>query len=333
MAFNGTGTFARIHSWVSDKANSIKILASRMDSEMDGFATGLSTCVTKDGQTTTTARVPFAQGVSLSGTSTLNPSGSFNVTTNGGTASRNLPVKLAEILSVKDFGATGDGTTDDTTNVQAAATAAAAAGRTLFFPAGNYRLTNTITVVVSLWQGEGAGKSIITFDNFTGKNGITFTAASVVGSTGGLIGLELVAKTSNGLTCVEMPKTASQYSTYFTKWIFRDLTCRGFTRNVAGYSFAWDYGFAKWFRLSDCDGLVFSNVVIQGVFDMQLDPSGQLADCGIELDASSALLTARISDITFGPIHTGINIVDNAFFSITEFDVPGDLRGRLRVVR
>jgi hypothetical protein len=30
-----------------------------MDAEMDGFATGLSTCITKDGQTTVTADIPF----------------------------------------------------------------------------------------------------------------------------------------------------------------------------------------------------------------------------------------------------------------------------------
>ncbi len=55
MPFNGSGTFVRLYNWVQDKANNIKILASRMDNEMDGFATGLSTCLTKDGQTTPTA--------------------------------------------------------------------------------------------------------------------------------------------------------------------------------------------------------------------------------------------------------------------------------------
>lgn len=60
MAFNGSGTFARIYNWVTDKANNVKITASRVDAEMDGFATGLSTCITKDGQTTVTANLPMA---------------------------------------------------------------------------------------------------------------------------------------------------------------------------------------------------------------------------------------------------------------------------------
>jgi hypothetical protein len=60
MAFNGTGTFTRLYNWVNDKANGFKITASRMDGEFDGIATGLSTCITKDGQTTITANIPFA---------------------------------------------------------------------------------------------------------------------------------------------------------------------------------------------------------------------------------------------------------------------------------
>jgi hypothetical protein len=59
MAFNGSGTFNRIYNWVTDKANGFKITASRMDGEFDGIATGLSQCITKDGQTTITANIPL----------------------------------------------------------------------------------------------------------------------------------------------------------------------------------------------------------------------------------------------------------------------------------
>lgn len=59
-AFDGTGTFNRLYNWQSDKASAIPVTASRMDAEMDGFATGLSTCVTKDGQTTITGNLPMS---------------------------------------------------------------------------------------------------------------------------------------------------------------------------------------------------------------------------------------------------------------------------------
>lgn len=49
-AFNGTGTFVRSYSWVADKSNGLDITASRFDTEDNGFAAGLSLCVTRDGQ-------------------------------------------------------------------------------------------------------------------------------------------------------------------------------------------------------------------------------------------------------------------------------------------
>jgi len=60
MAFNGSGTFERIYNWVNDKANGYKITASRMDGEFDGIASGLSQCITKDGQTTISANIPMS---------------------------------------------------------------------------------------------------------------------------------------------------------------------------------------------------------------------------------------------------------------------------------
>lgn len=60
MPFNGSGTFTRVYNWVSDAAAAIPITASRVDTEDDGIATGLSNCICKDGQTTITADLPMA---------------------------------------------------------------------------------------------------------------------------------------------------------------------------------------------------------------------------------------------------------------------------------
>lgn len=66
MPFNGSGVFSRVYSWATDRSNGIPITASRVDTEDNGFATGLTNCICKDGQTTTTAIIPFAQGISTS---------------------------------------------------------------------------------------------------------------------------------------------------------------------------------------------------------------------------------------------------------------------------
>jgi hypothetical protein len=59
MAFNGSGTFARIYNWVTDQNNSVDITASRFDTEMDGMATGISNAICRDGQSTISANIPF----------------------------------------------------------------------------------------------------------------------------------------------------------------------------------------------------------------------------------------------------------------------------------
>lgn len=66
MARNGSGTFNRLYDWVTDAAGGIKILASRMDDELDGMATALTNSIAKDGQTTPTADLPMG-GFHLTG--------------------------------------------------------------------------------------------------------------------------------------------------------------------------------------------------------------------------------------------------------------------------
>jgi len=60
-----SGTFSRVHDFTDDRDNGIRIQASRMDAEMDGIATGLSTALLKDGTQTATAKIPFAVGLSV----------------------------------------------------------------------------------------------------------------------------------------------------------------------------------------------------------------------------------------------------------------------------
>jgi len=59
MAFNGSGVYSRLYSWVTDRNNTIKIRADRMDAEMDGFADGLTNAICRDGQSTVAANIPW----------------------------------------------------------------------------------------------------------------------------------------------------------------------------------------------------------------------------------------------------------------------------------
>ena len=60
---------------------------------------------------------------------------------------RNNKIKLNDIVSVKDYGAVGDGVTDDTAAIQAAINYAQtlANGANIYFPVGTYKVTSTLT--------------------------------------------------------------------------------------------------------------------------------------------------------------------------------------------
>lgn len=68
--------------------------------------------------------------------------------TNG--VATNVELKLAQYVSVKDFGAVGDGVANDTTAIQNAINYAAPLGRSVFIPAGIYNVT---TLTLPLQQG------------------------------------------------------------------------------------------------------------------------------------------------------------------------------------
>lgn len=91
--------------------------------------------------------------------------------TSGDPVQRTLQAKLDDFASVKDFGATGDGTTDDTDAINRALYQLfcrennVQVRRSLFFPAGTYRVTSPILVPpYAKLYGEGGSSSIIQLD-------------------------------------------------------------------------------------------------------------------------------------------------------------------------
>jgi hypothetical protein len=87
---------------------------------------------------------------------------------------RPINLKLAEMVSVKDFGAVGDGTTDDTTAIQAALNAST----NVYIPAGNYKITSTL-----IMQSLGATNQMVVIKGA----GFGSTTLSWAGSTTGYV--------------------------------------------------------------------------------------------------------------------------------------------------
>jgi hypothetical protein len=130
----------------------------------------------------------------------------FLVRQTGGTTDQTLVAALNSIrtanspfFNVLDYGAIGDGTTDDHTSVSnAVAAALAAGGGIVYFPAGTYLMTAALSVgssTISL-LGAGSAASVLSFSSTTG-NGITFVGGSSMRDMTSIRGLSVIAATTS----------------------------------------------------------------------------------------------------------------------------------------
>jgi hypothetical protein len=113
------------------------------------------------------------------GTASTGEISTASVVATGSTAPRTLANRFADVVNVKDFGAKGDGVTDDTAAIQAAINSVGSAGATIFFPTGTYLISSAITVLKDqiLFTGSQA-HSVTIQQSSTTQNAFTVGNAS-----------------------------------------------------------------------------------------------------------------------------------------------------------
>ena len=114
--------------------------------------------------------------------------------------------------NVKDFGATGDGTTNDTPFIQAAI--AAAGDSLLTWPAGTYRISSTLTLPTGQrWVGYSRASTTILW---AGANNVDIINTTHNGQTNGIENMTIDAGTATGLTMFHLRN--SQNGVYRSLW-------------------------------------------------------------------------------------------------------------------
>lgn len=112
-----------------------------------------------------------------------------------------LKAKFLESASVKDYGALGDGVTDDTVAIQAAVDASTSAGMRLLWPAGVYKITSTISVRNADWIADVSGMGAYAPGIWWEGDGSGSTILKSYTSSGALIDIDSDVTHSQVLTC------------------------------------------------------------------------------------------------------------------------------------
>ena len=172
------------------------------------------------------------------------------ISSDAGSLLRTVQTRLREFYNLKDYGAVGDGVTDDTAAVQAAITAAVANKKALYVPAGNYMLNGGITIngVLTMY-GEGMQNSIFTYVPVNG-NAFTWTAD---GSYSSIRGIKL-AHTATRV----VGNTATGFKTYTGAacvfYLFDEVWVDGFQ--------LWGYDINDSFNCKFTNGRIRNNGVV-----------------------------------------------------------------------
>ena len=125
------------------------------------------------------------------------------VATPTGAVNRAINLKLAEMVSVKDFGAIGDGTTDDTTAIAAAITYIGSLnGGDIYFPQGTYKISTPLVLANSQnLVGDTNGTTI--YNSSTTQETITAGTNPIIfnGNKSYITGINFTGNPAGANTC------------------------------------------------------------------------------------------------------------------------------------
>jgi hypothetical protein len=156
--FNGSGTYVRVHDFTADATAGIAIRADRMDAEFDAITTALSTCLTKDGQTTPTGAIPMgSQKITGLGTPTADTDAATKLYVDESYA--------GGWVTAAQYDAPTDNTTDATTALQNALDTTS----NVYLGPGIYYITDALATTSTYQRivGAGPGETIISIkDDF-----------------------------------------------------------------------------------------------------------------------------------------------------------------------
>jgi len=251
-----------------------------------------------------------------------------------GAVDRTVQSRLRDFVSVKDFGAVGDGVTDDTAAIQAAVDHATLAYVPLLIPAGTWKLTAGLLASNSIViEGDGVGVTNLVFDCSSSVNCIEIGPANVFGRLSRVANLSIIIAGTNAVYGIKTPSQADQYEQFDAKLSFENLEIRGATFRVIAegssvyYPVTLQTCTAGHLFVGDCKFAQVQNIKINGGFNVFANPSGQTLDRGIVISPTIAALTVRAENLELNALETAMRMTGSAFYSVSKFDFIGCYNG------
>jgi len=155
-------------------------------------------------------------------------SGANEVIATGSTTARSLEDRFADVVNVLDYGATGDGATDDTDAIKAAITAADAG---IFIPAGTYIISSSLVLPQNFTiQGAGKNRSVLKISpSFTQDGYLDSVIQDPAGTILPRIYLrDFTIDGQGGATVASAIKFSNHYDSVFENIYIRQSTGHGF---------------------------------------------------------------------------------------------------------
>jgi hypothetical protein len=174
-----------------------------------------------------------------------------------GAVATTAQTKMREAISVMDFGAAGDGTTNDTTAIQNAFTYAVSINAPIYVPKGTYLLTAAITVSsanrINI-LGAGRRNAILFWSSGASTRGLSVTYTNVI-TPPKITGLSLLTGATTGGTALLITGPEAASVTYLGPYV-DDLEITAANANTS----TWDIGI----HFYTCWYICLSNVTIKG---------------------------------------------------------------------
>ena len=250
----------------------------------------------------------------------------------GATGAVNRPIneKLAEIISVLDFGADPTGVADSTTAIQAAITAATTAKKILLVNGGTYKTSASLTISGNNWFiGDGRDNTII---NYSGSS----SAIIASGWNGKIQGIT-VNVSNNSANGIEVGNASRNCS---IEDVYLSATTVGATQTGAGFYLNAGTGFSGGITISTSYALQFKYGVKMVGTNINTDTwttvsmynlwvSGNSAgivtgSAGIYMDTNTNGIGTCLYGGTIEFFALGIYVADNSFGGTFNTDMEGN---------